>query len=162
MVIKSKPRKKKNEIFYFSEFSSLRFISPYIVSAQSNDRLQRIDQRFFHLPGLYRDTSYCFGSCFEVCTRKKHVRPLKTRAWSGSKREDDEEDEERREGARCLKVPRDERERERERVGITLNGRETSGPRESTRGSKEDESEGVEVLRGRKGASSPLSSPREE
>lgn len=98
-------------------------IPRYIVSTSflSNDRLQRIDRQFFHLPRLYRGTSYCFGSCFEVCTRKKHVRPLKTRAWNGSKREDDEEEEERRgqerggEEARCLKVPRGEWERERER-----------------------------------------------
>lgn len=40
-------------------------------------------KRFFHLPGLYRGTGYCFGSCSEVCTCKKHVRPLKSRLRKG-------------------------------------------------------------------------------
>ena len=52
-----------------------------------------------------------FRELFEVCTRKKHVRPLKTRAWNGSKREEDDEEEEGSgEGgsgeAGCLKVPK--------------------------------------------------------
>jgi len=31
-------------------------------SHRCNNQLQRIDRRFFRLPGLYRGTSYCFGS----------------------------------------------------------------------------------------------------
>jgi len=75
----------------------------------------------FSLARTVPGTSYCFGSCFEVCTRKKHVRPLKTRAWNGSKREDDEEEEEKRGKeasggeARCLEVPEvSEKERKKE------------------------------------------------
>lgn len=87
-----------------------------------------------------------FRELFEVCTRKKHVRPLKTRAWNGSERENDEEEEggggERSGEAGCLKVPKRARKRDKGRAGIIDAGtrrdeRERPGP-EGPRGSKED------------------------
>lgn len=101
----------------------------------------------FSLARTVPGTSYCFGSCFEVCTRKKHVRPLKTRAWNGSKREDDEEEEEKRGKeasggeARCLEVP-EVSEKERKKESARHVDRRETRPRGSTRRSKEDEREG--------------------
>lgn len=64
-----------------------------------------------------------FRELFEVCTRKKHVRPLKTRAWNGSERENDEEEGgggggERSGEAGCLKVPKRARKRDKGPAGI--------------------------------------------
>lgn len=73
-----------------------------------------------------------FRELFEVCTRKKHVRPLKTRAWNGSERENDEEEEggggERSGEAGCLKVPKRARKRDKGRPASLMRARgETSG-----------------------------------
>lgn len=82
-----------------------------------------------------------FRELFEVCTRKKHVRPLKTRAWNGSERENDEEEEggggERSGEAGCLKVPKRARKRDKGPAGIIDAGtrRETSGSDRGPRGS---------------------------
>lgn len=56
---------KKTKYFILSEY-----LSPYVVSAQSNDRLQRIDRRFFHLPGLYRVPATVSGAASRYALAK--------------------------------------------------------------------------------------------
>lgn len=88
-------------------------------------------RRFFHWYGLYPGTSYCFGSCFEVCTRKKHVRPLKTRAWMRERGNGRREGQRRIEGGRRRERERkgSEREAEGRRTGTRIRGVQSGGGR---------------------------------
>lgn len=131
ICIRSYPSRQKTKYFIL-----LEYLSPYVVSAQSNDRLQRIDRRFFHLPGLYRVPATVSGAASRYALAKNtsdRWRPgpgtgvsekmMKKRKKRGGRRQVAE----KRDASRCRRWEREREEAKSRRVTLTEERRGPEG-----------------------------------